>query len=92
MPLDIVNSQQTVGAALQNFDLIYSHTVPITTSIVPAAAESAYLAFKNDVVNLETKMRTRSYVPYYQTGGAPNFTMVRAPLLDATNVNIPGYG
>jgi hypothetical protein len=36
--LDIVNYQQAQGAGFANMDLIYSHTVPLTTSQIPAAA------------------------------------------------------
>ena len=85
LPLDIVNTVQSTGATWSPADLVYSYTVPLTTSIVPAPAESAYLAFKHVQVNLETKLRSRSYVPFFQTGSAPNYVMARSPLLDCAN-------
>lgn len=84
--------QQNTPATIVSTDLIYSYTVPLTTATIPAAAESAYLAFKNVQVNLETKLRSRSFVPYYQTGVAPNYVMLKSPLLDCANTIEPGYG
>lgn len=38
LPLDVVNSQQLNGAVWNTADLVYSYTVPLTTSTVPAPA------------------------------------------------------
>jgi len=92
LPLDIVNSQQLNGAVWNTTDLVYSYTVPLTTATIPAASEAAYLAFKNVAVNLEHNLRSRSFVPYFQTGSAPNYVMMRSPRLDTANTIEIGYG
>ena len=92
MPLDTINAQVAVGTSFQNLDLVYSHTVPLTTATIPAVAESAYLAFKSDTINLENRIRSRRFVPYFQTGSAPNYVMAKAPLLDTANTLEIGYG
>lgn len=88
MALTNVSYQQ--GA--NSLELPYYHKVPISNGRIPAAAESAYLAFESVQTREFDKMFSSSVVPWAQTDSTSvRSTFVRSPMLSTSVLDAPHY-
>jgi len=92
LPLATVNQAVPTGATFSQLDIPILYIVPTFTSQLPIASESSYLSYKNVQCHLFNTPIARSFVPFCQTGVAPNSVMMWSPILNASNLDIPLMG